>query len=250
MKFAAIPWDYTIILCLLAILVPWRGTSRIRELLARPTFGSADRIAMYGSTIVFQWMAAAFIAWRVYAREGPSLHLVDALLGLAMPKPIATIALGLSLAFVLASTQIVSLRSLERLPASQRGRLYEVAAKLMPQNPIEFLPFFALVCTVSVCEEFLYRGFAFLAFGNLFHGSVTAAIVGSSAIFAIGHLYQGRRGMITTFVLGAILGAMRAWTGSLVPCILVHFTVDLTAGLAGPQSWLRHKPAQGPAELL
>jgi membrane protease YdiL (CAAX protease family) len=234
MDLAALPWDYALILIVLAVFVPWRGRTRVRELLARPSLGTADRVAMYGSTIVFQWLAAGVTAWRVYAREGAESHVVRAL-GLALPKPWATIAVGVSLSLALAATQIMSLRSLARTPSARRGPLYEMAAKFMPQTLLETLPFLALLCTVSVCEEFLYRGFAFLAFARLSYGSVAAAIVGSSAIFAIGHLYQGRRGVTTTFFLGAVLGGVRAWTGSLVPCVLVHFVIDLVAGLAGPR---------------
>ena len=242
-----IPWDYALILSVLTIVVPWRGTVRIRELLAHPTLGASERIAMYGSTIAFQWLAAILTAWRVLAREGGDPRLAAAVLGLSLPQPVTALVLGASLSLVLVCTQIASMRSLGRLPPGERGRLYEMAAKLMPQTRVELLPFFLLVCTVSFCEELLYRGFAFLAFLQLFHGSIAAAIVGSSAIFAIGHLYQGRRGIATTFVLGAILAGMRAVTGSLAPCILVHFVVDFTAGLTGPHSVLRAKSAEDPA---
>jgi membrane protease YdiL (CAAX protease family) len=39
----------------------------------------------------------------------------------------------------------------------------------------------------------------------------------------------------TTFFLGAVLAGVRTWTGSLAPCALVHFVIDLVAGLAGPR---------------
>ena len=91
----------------------------------------------------------------------------------------------------------------------------------------------ALVCTVSLCEEFLYRGFVFSAFERVFGGSAIAAILGSSVLFGVGHVYQGRRGMTNTFVLGAIFAGVRFWTGSLAPPILAHLAVDLVAGLGG-----------------
>jgi membrane protease YdiL (CAAX protease family) len=247
MDLAALPWDYALILLVLAVFVPWRGKVRVRELLARPRLGTADRVAMYGSTIAFQWLAAGVTAWRVYAREEPGSNLAGSLadsLGLALPRPLATMAIGAALSLALAATQIMSLRALARTPSAQRGPLYEMATRFMPQTLVETLPFLALLCTVSICEEFLYRGFAFLAFASLFRGSVAAAIVGSSAIFAFGHLYQGRRGVTTTFFLGAVLGAVRAWTGSLAACVLVHFVIDLVAGLAGPRILLRMESGQ------
>jgi membrane protease YdiL (CAAX protease family) len=114
----------------------------------------------------------------------------------------------------------------------------------MPQNFTEALPFFGLVCTVSVCEEFLYRGFVLSLVQLASRGSMTVAIVGSSLIFGIGHYYQGRRGVINTSVLGAIFAAVRAWTGSLLPAAFGHFVVDLIAGIGGAR-WAKRPTPTG-----
>jgi membrane protease YdiL (CAAX protease family) len=137
------------------------------------------------------------------------------------------------MAVVLASLQIASLRQLSRLPPEKRGHLYQIASRLMPRNLTEALAFVALVGTVSLCEELLYRGFAFAVFKELGGGSASVAVVGSSALFAAGHLYQGRRGVASTFVLGLLLAGARNWSGSLLPSIVAHMAVDLVAGLAG-----------------
>jgi membrane protease YdiL (CAAX protease family) len=237
MSVAALPWDFALILLVLAVVVPWRGTRRVRELLARPVLGPSDRIAMYGSTISFQWATTGLTAWRVHERLGTAPFVI-ANLGLALPHPVRAITIGASLSLVIALSQILSLRAVSRLPAERRGKLFEVASKLMPHTLTEALPFLALVCTVSVCEEFLYRGFAFAVLGEILGHSVAAAILGSSAIFAIGHLYQGPRGVATTFVLGVILAGVRSWTGSLLPCMMAHFVTDLIAGFAGPRGRL------------
>jgi uncharacterized protein len=235
MSFTVLPWDFALILLVLAIIVPWRGTVRVRELLARPVLSPSDRIAMYGSTIAFQWVAAGFTVWRIHARVGTG-SVVASDLGLAVPHAVRAITVGAGLSLVMAASQILSLRAVARLPAERRGKLFEIAGKLMPHSLTEALPFLGLVCTVSVCEEFLYRGFAFAVFRDITGQSVVATIVGSSAIFAIGHLYQGRRGVATTFVLGIILAGVRWWTGSLLPCMMAHFVTDLVAGFAGPRS--------------
>jgi membrane protease YdiL (CAAX protease family) len=165
-------------------------------------------------------------------------------LGVALADRPAAVGVGVALASVLALVQFVAFRQLGRVAPERRGRLAEIARKLMPQNLVEAFPFVALVCTVSLCEEFLYRGFVFSAFQRVFGGSVVAAIVCSSALFGIGHCYQGRRGMANTSVLGAIFAAARAWTGSLAPSILAHLAVDLMAGLGGS----RWAAAQNKAE--
>jgi membrane protease YdiL (CAAX protease family) len=92
----------------------------------------------------------------------------------------------------------------------------------------------ALACTAGVSEEFLYRGFLIAVFVRLFADStlsVWIAALLSSALFGIGHLYQGKRGIITTFIVGILFSAIRIWSGSLVPAMVAHAAVDLVAGL-------------------
>ena len=60
-------------------------------------------------------------------------------------------------------------------------------------------------------------------------------IVGSAAIFALAHLYQGRRGLVSTSVIGLLFSAIRAWTGSLLAPLVAHFVADLAAGLLAPR---------------
>jgi membrane protease YdiL (CAAX protease family) len=111
----------------------------------------------------------------------------------------------------------------------------------MPQNTTERLAFFALVVTVAICEEILYRGWAQRFFQDLSGGSVVVAIIGSAALFSIAHIYQGRRGLIATFIVGAVFSGVRAWTGSLLPTMAAHFAADLAAGLLAPV-WLNSRP--------
>jgi copper chaperone CopZ len=66
--------------------------------------------------------------------------------------------------------------------------------------------------------------------GNIAVGGILA----TAAMLALAHLYQGRRGLVSTFVVGLLLSAVRAWTGSLLPSLVAHFVADLTAGLMAP----------------
>lgn len=238
MQTPALPWDFIMIALALAVLVPWRGAVRVRALLAHPEFTSAGLLSLYGSTMALQWAATALTAWRCTARG-----LSAARLGAALPSPAVDIGVGLAIASLLTMTQLVGFRALAQMPAGERGRVYEVAHKIMPRNVAEALGFAALVATVSVCEEFLYRGFLFSILQEIFHHSGVAAVVGSSLLFGVGHLYQGRRGIFGTSCLGIIFSLARLFTGSLVPGMMAHFTVDLIAGLAAPGGlWSAPRP--------
>jgi CAAX protease family protein len=86
-----------------------------------------------------------------------------------------------------------------------------------------------LVClTAGIGEEVIYRGLLLHYLHVLpFHLSWTLALVVSSVIFGIGHLYQGIAGAVSTVVVGFLFGAMFLATGSLLLPIVVHAVMDL-----------------------
>jgi membrane protease YdiL (CAAX protease family) len=224
------PWDFLLILVVLGVIVPWRGTVRVKELLARPHLNTADRLLLYASTIAFQWIAVAVVAWRCAAR-GVGL----AQLALAVPTPERTTAIAAALTVFLGGNQVFSLHRLARLPAERRGFMYQLARKLLPQNRVEMFAFVALAVTVALCEEFLYRGFVFAAFERSAVHFLPIAVAGSSVFFALAHSYQGRRGVITTLFVGVIFALARIGTESLVPSIVAHLFTDLIGGLSAPR---------------
>ncbi len=221
------PWDFIVILLVLGILLPWRGKARFRRLLKLPELGATDRLAVYATTIAFQWVATAIVAWRAYARA-----LDASALALVAPDWILVGLAAVTLSVLVVLVQLASLRRLARTPPEKRGVTGAITEKLMPRDGVEILAFIALAATAALCEEFLYRGFVYAAFTRATGGSVLTAIVASATFFALAHLYQGRQGLRATFVVGLILGLVRFCTASLVPCIAAHFFADLTAGLA------------------
>jgi len=230
MRLLGIPWDFVAILFVLAVLVPWRGAVRIRHLLKRPTLGTRERVALYASTIAFQWIAVAVIFWRAAVRG-----LTASQLALVVGHPLRTIAVALGTTAFLSILQWLGIRQLRRMQPDPESRMQQFREKILPQNATESLVFFALACTVAVCEELIYRGFVYSVFSAAAGGSITIAILASSAIFAAAHAYQGRQGLVTTFILGALFAVTRVWTLSLLPAMLAHLVVDLISGLASPR---------------
>jgi len=219
-------WDYVIILAILAVIVPWRSSLRVRDLLNGPDLLASQRILLYLSTIVFQWMAVAAILWRCMAHQ-----LSWATLGVALPYPLRSVAVAGCLSVVLVLNQVYAMRRVATLPHDRRGLVPRLADKLLPRASNEAFVGVFLVLTVAICEEFIYRGFVEGIFANL-SGSVLAGALISAAFFSSAHLYQGRKGLITTFAVGLIFAAARIWTASLFPSMVVHFAVDFSAGLA------------------
>jgi len=214
---------------MLGVVLPWRGRARLRKLLAIPHVSTMERLSLYASTIAFQWIIATLVAWRAWAHGFTAAEL-----GLTIDGKGRVLLIGIGGATTLAILQWLNLRRMGRLPAAERGLLQSLAERIFPQSRVEMLPYVALAVTAGLCEEFLYRGFALGAMIRA--GSpVWAAVVISSILFGLAHIYQGRAGSVSTMLLGALFGTARIVYHSLVPVILWHSAVDLVAGVAGPR---------------
>ena len=228
------PWDFWLIFFVLGVVVPWRGRSRLRDLLAKPHVGAAERVSLYLSTVVLQWLAAGVAGWRASARGFSA-----ASLGLVIDGRSTTVVAGIVGAGIIATLQWLNLRRMGRLGTKKPQFLGALAERILPQSRRELIPFLTLAVTAGICEEFLYRGFAMAAFSRA--GLATWGVVlVSSALFGLAHLYQGRGGFFSTMILGALFGGMRIAYDSLVPVILWHVAVDVVAGVAGPRYLVRH----------
>lgn len=231
-SYLSMPWDFWIIFTVLGVALPWRGQYRLRRLLELPEVGSRERIALYLSTIAFQWAALAITAWRAQAR---GLSLAD--LGLGRGRMVGLLAAGILGGAVLGGLHWLNLRRIARGDLKQTSRLRAVSQRILPRSKVELVPYFALALTAGFCEEFLYRGFSMAA---LFGAGLPTALVVlvSSVLFGLAHLYQGRSGLLGTLVLGTVFGLARIAYDSIVPVMFWHAAVDVVAGVAGPRYFL------------
>ena len=231
-----IPWDFVLVLVFLGVVVPWRGNVRMKRLMSKAELTGFDRLSLYGSTIFFQWLIVAIVAWRCWARSVSPQEL-----GIADVDPLQVAWTSVALTGLLCANQLIGLRRIARIPEAKRGHLFAITEKIMPRTPTETLVYAALACTAGISEEFLYRGFVFMAFVRMivnFASPDTAAAILSSVWFSLAHLYQGRRGIITTFVVGMIFALIRKWAGSLIPAVAAHIGIDLVIGI-GASRFLR-----------
>jgi uncharacterized protein len=222
-------WDFALILLFLGIAVPLLGRRRVRQLMQMPSTTKLDRLSLYASTLAFQWIAAGLILWRTSTHEIRASQL-----GLAAPNPALAVTASVVLAALILLNQIMGLRRLVAQPEKIQEILPQLALKLFPQDDVERLAFFALVTAVALCEELIYRGFVQRVFQDWSQGSVIVAVVGSAVFFALAHVYQGRHGLVSTLTIGLLFSIIRAWTGSLLPCIVAHFVADITVGMLAP----------------
>jgi CAAX protease family protein len=221
------PWDFWLIFIALGVLLPWRGRVRMKKLLAMPHVSSMERLVLYASTIAFQWLVVAVVGWRVWAHGYTAVQL-----GLVSHDGTRLRIAAVVGAGIIGSLQWLNLRRVGRIPVESRGPLQAIAERILPQSTVELFPYLALAVTAGLCEEFLYRGFAMAALTRAGLGA-WLVILASSLLFGLAHSYQGRGGIVMTFVVGLVLGVSRLTYNSLVPAILWHSAVDVAAGVAG-----------------
>ena len=182
------------------------------------------RLGLYRQAIALQWTLAAVLLalWASQGRAWSALGLVPR----ATPAPlIVAAALGVLVLVVLVQRRR-ALASAAAL-AGIRKRMWSLE-RMLPHTRHELRWFLLLSATAGVCEELLYRGFLIWYLGHWlgpYAGGLAAAIV-----FGAGHSYQGGRGMLTTALVGVVLGAVYLATGSIYSCMLIHALTDMHSG--------------------
>jgi uncharacterized protein len=221
------PWDFWLIFVFLSVILPWRGRERMRRLMAQPEVSGRERSQLYSSTILFQWMLAVIVAWRGFERG-----LTVSQLGLAVARVPSIILLTLIGATLIAGAHWMNLRRLASSNHPAAERLRAMAVRLFPRSAAETVLFTILAITAGICEEFIFRGFVIAA---LFRAGlpVWAAVVVSSLMFGMAHLYQGKGGSAGTGILGILFASVRIAYHSIFPVVIWHAVLDIVAGIAG-----------------
>ena len=224
----------------IGLVYPLLGWFRFRRLERRPDpLPRGEKLALYVSIIVSQWSLVVATAFVLHA-AGRSL--ADVGLGLGVdPVRTALVTAGLLTGFAMLSW--ITTRSLAMAGTGDLPPHVRRAGRILPRDAVEVAGFVPVAITAGVCEEVLYRGWLpwALAGGA---GSVLVGFVVAAGVFGLGHLYQGRNGVVLTGLLGLALGATAAWTGSLLPGQALHVAVDIVNGIAVGAALARM--AQGP----
>ena len=119
-----------------------------------------------------------------------------------------------------------------------------VVHAVMPVTRGEKVLFVFLSLVAGACEEIVFRGFVPL-FVMPWFGHYMLAALPASLVFGILHAYQGVHGMVRTGLLGLLLAAGVAWTGSLLPSMLAHAALNLLIGLVLGDSLLGRGTERG-----
>jgi membrane protease YdiL (CAAX protease family) len=151
-------------------------------------------------------------------------------LGLALPPPAAGLYC-LALVGILALAMAVQIVLFDRIVkparlAKLRAQLPDI--KILPRTTSELSVFVLVAVMAGIWEELLYRGFLIWYLRPF--ASLWGAVALSTAAFAIGHIYQGWRGIPRAGLLGLLFAVGYVATGSLWWLIALHAVVDIYGG--------------------
>jgi len=117
------------------------------------------------------------------------------------------------------------------LKPDQKNHYNDVMANIaFPRTFKEKKYFFGVSLTAGICEEIIFRGLLLFLLQALFPSlSIVFIIIIASAIFGIGHFYQGITGIIKTTVGGVVFCCLYVVTNSLIIGIIGHFLMDFSS---------------------
>lgn len=123
--------------------------------------------------------------------------------------------------------------------AAFRAAIREI--KILPRTTNELLVFLLVAIMAGVWEELLYRGF--LLWFLKPYLTIWGAVALSTAVFALGHIYQGWKGIPRAGGIGLLFAIGYVFSASLWWLIALHALVDLFGGLAAWRVMRMPQPA-------
>lgn len=185
----------------------------------------ASLLARYWRTMIRGWLTAAMVivTWVEFHRDFAAIGL-DVPVNLYGRIGLALVAAGLLFNgyMLLNLSRFVSAERYPKLLEQMR------AMKILPRSTPEMLTFLLVSVTAGTWEELLYRGY--MIWFVTPYGGIAFALLFSSAIFGLGHAYQGWRGVVRTGVLGLVFALAYVATQSLWWVMAAHALVDLYGG--------------------
>ncbi len=220
-----VQWFDIVLLIVLTVISPIFGGLHHRRVTRQVAAGIPFvRSKSYGWTMAVEWGLVALVIplWLTAGRTLPEL-------GLAA-QPSWRFWLGLVATLGAIAALFWQTKNFRQEPDKwdDLHKQVEGLEFMMPHDKRELAAFSWLSVTAGICEEIIYRGHL-IWFLTAVSGS-WIAFFGSSLIFALGHSYQGIRGMARVFVIGLVMAALYLLTGSLWAPILLHIAIDLTSG--------------------
>jgi CAAX protease family protein len=226
-------FDDALFAFLLAIpFFEWRWTWP-RYLKRLATGAPGVRAGFYVSLMIGEWVPATCLLcwWAARDRPWSGLLLKGTVTPLALGIPPAMrlwagftfVALLVGFAVAHRTAVLAQPETIKRV----RPKL-AYAEPLLPHIEFERKLFWMVSLTAGVCEELFFRGFL-IWYLSAWMGPVAAVLL-SSALFGVGHIYLGWAQAPKTALVGLALAFVALASASLWPAMLLHAAIDWNSG--------------------
>ena len=210
-----------LITAFLIFVLPFAGRYRYKQLKQQLANGDTKaKLRFYRRALAQQIVLALLVlTWRWLAR------VPAAKIGLVAPD---SWKLSVLVLCCITAAILVSIVRFRKTGDDKLRRALEMAGGIVPTSPVERRLFAAFGLGAGIVEEFVCRGFLiYYLFASLSLVNPTLLVIVSSAIFGFAHLYQGRKGILLTGILGLCFAALYLSTGSLLVPVVIHVLIDL-----------------------
>ncbi|MFP4626427.1 MAG: CPBP family intramembrane glutamic endopeptidase [Natronomonas sp.] len=185
--------------------------------------------ALHANVAVSHGLFATILLAAIYFGEVPSAPLGVTAEGLSTGWMAVGTGIAFGVVLALANTMAVGLA--RAFGADPSERLREL---LTPDSLMGWAMLLVVVLPViAVFEELLFRAALIGGFAAWLDVSSWVLVLLSSVVFGLGHVTQGRLGVVVTGVLGIALGAAFVLTNSLLVVIVAHYMINVIEFVVG-----------------
>jgi CAAX protease family protein len=241
-----------LLFALLMIVAPawdFRATRRLKK---NP--GSVQKIGYYKTLCAWLWIASlvavATVGFRKVFTIAPMPDDAVWLFGHRWVRFLVEAVIAFFFAFMFLPYATVAWKKLNKRPRTYRSaQALKSFDYFFPATRTE-RHWWVLVCiTAGVCEETLFRGFMpYYLHVWPWTLNLTLALLISSAIFGLNHLYAGIGGLFGSALAGFLFGLLFWVGGNLLLPIVLHALVDLRALVILPTRTELIPPLQAAAD--
>lgn len=216
----------TVVVGLIVFVQPRRGRRRFEQLKIDVLLDPTARLRWYRRSIATAWIMTGIVAVIGLLARGAG-HDIGLPAATSDEAGAQGWIISIEMLIVIPISALI-LRSekprIQRLVRRQIGHLWA----LLPQTADEKRRFIGVAITAGICEEVVFRWFGITYVRWLAPDASDALVIAViGVVFGLGHLYQGKLGVVVTGLAGAGFTWLTLATGSLLPAILVHALVDL-----------------------
>jgi membrane protease YdiL (CAAX protease family) len=194
---------------------------------------SVHKIRYYKAICTWLWIASALavaaIGFRPVFTISPLPGEISWLLPHAWVRYLAEALIAIAFIITVAlPIGIIIWKKLTKRPRKYSSATLKSFSYFLPATWTERRWWVLVSISAGVCEEVLFRGFM-LRYLHVFPWTLnlTLALLISSVIFGINHLYQGAGGVAGTAIVGFLFGLLFLLTGNLLLPIIFHGVMDL-----------------------